>query len=129
MSGFSITLSGVEELEQELNRLSSIRWEAIREKQVIEMLNRARAPGGTPVKSGEMRIRTAAGKDEMGYLSEYAPHVEFGHRQQPGRYVPAIGKRLKASYVEGQHFLQANVDAQRPIYREDLRNAIRKETE
>lgn len=36
----------------------------------------------------------------------YASYVEEGHRQTPGRYVPAIGKRLKASWVEGQHFLK-----------------------
>lgn len=36
---------------------------------------------------------------------EYASYVEFGHRQTPGRYVPAIGKRLKTSWVEGQHML------------------------
>ncbi len=35
---------------------------------------------------------------------EYASYVEHGHRQTPGRYVPAIGKRLKASWVEGKHF-------------------------
>lgn len=36
---------------------------------------------------------------------EYASYVEFGHRQTPGRFVPAIGKRLKASWVEGKFFL------------------------
>lgn len=36
----------------------------------------------------------------------YASYVEYGHRQQPGRYVPAIGKRLKASWVEGHHMLK-----------------------
>lgn len=36
---------------------------------------------------------------------EYASYVEFGHRQTPGRYVPAIGKRLKAGWVDGQYFL------------------------
>lgn len=36
---------------------------------------------------------------------EYASYVEFGHRQEPGRYVPAIGKRLKAAWVDGQYFL------------------------
>lgn len=35
----------------------------------------------------------------------YASYVEFGHRQKPGRFVPAIGKRLKASWVEGRFFL------------------------
>ncbi len=36
---------------------------------------------------------------------EYASYVEFGHRQEPGRYVPAIGKRLKVGWVNGQYFL------------------------
>ncbi len=36
---------------------------------------------------------------------EYASYVEFGHRQTPGRYVPAIGKRLKNGWVEGQYML------------------------
>lgn len=35
----------------------------------------------------------------------YASYVEFGHRQEPGRYVPAIGKQLKVSWVEGKYFL------------------------
>lgn len=35
----------------------------------------------------------------------YASYVEFGHRQKPGRYVPAIGKRLKSSWVPGQFML------------------------
>ena len=37
--------------------------------------------------------------------TEYASYVEYGHRQEPGRYVPAIGKRLKKSWVEGQFML------------------------
>ena len=37
--------------------------------------------------------------------AEYASYVEYGHRQTPGRYVPAIGKRLKKSWVEGKLFL------------------------
>ena len=36
---------------------------------------------------------------------EYAPYVEFGHRQDPGRFVPAIGKRLKKDWVEGKFML------------------------
>lgn len=35
----------------------------------------------------------------------YASYVEFGHRQEPGRYVPAIGKALKQDWVKGQYFL------------------------
>jgi hypothetical protein len=36
---------------------------------------------------------------------KYASYVEYGHRQEPGRYVSAIGKRLKASWVEGKYML------------------------
>lgn len=49
--------------------------------------------------------------------TEYASYVEDGHRQTPGRYVPAIGKRLKASWVPGTHMLMKTmfeVDAQMP---------------
>lgn len=35
----------------------------------------------------------------------YASFVEYGHRQMRGRYVPAIGKRLKASWVKGRYML------------------------
>lgn len=37
---------------------------------------------------------------------EYAPWVENGHRQQPGRYVKAIGKRLVKPWVEGKFMLR-----------------------
>lgn len=36
---------------------------------------------------------------------EYASYVEYGHRQTPGRYVPALGKSLKASWVKGRFML------------------------
>lgn len=35
----------------------------------------------------------------------YASYVEQGHRQKPGRFVPAIGKKLVSGWVEGKHFL------------------------
>ncbi len=36
----------------------------------------------------------------------YASYVEYGHRQTAGRFVPQIGKRLKAGWVEGQFMLK-----------------------
>lgn len=36
---------------------------------------------------------------------EYASYVEYGHRQTPGRYVPAIGKKLKQGWVAGKFML------------------------
>lgn len=35
----------------------------------------------------------------------YASYVEYGHRQQPGRYVPAIKKRLKKYWVIGKFMM------------------------
>lgn len=84
----------------------------------------------TPVKSGTLRRGWMAGKStssssgnvaskttmqvvKKGSVYEisvfnsvnYASHVEYGHRQEPGRYVPAIGKRLKNAWVKGQFML------------------------
>lgn len=42
---------------------------------------------------------------------EYASYVENGHRQTPGRYVPAIGKRLVKSWVPGQFFVKNTEEA------------------
>lgn len=35
----------------------------------------------------------------------YASYVEYGHRQEPGRFVPALGKRLVNSWVDGAFML------------------------
>lgn len=111
----NITTSGIPELEAELNRLGSIRWAAVIKKQSTEMLNRARAQGGTPIDTGELRLSSGMSGDEIGYTAEYAAHVEYGHRTANG------------GYVQGLRFLQQNADAQRPIYRQALVDAIRKE--
>lgn len=47
--------------------------------------------------------------EAVGTDVEYAPYVELGHNQQPGRYVPAIGKRLVASHVAAKPFLKPAV--------------------
>lgn len=37
---------------------------------------------------------------------EYGIYVEYGHRQTPGRYVPAIGKQLVVNFVQGRFMLR-----------------------
>lgn len=73
------------------------------------------AETNTPVKTGDLRrswelkgpfFSSTDISLELRNSKNYASFVENGHRQTPGRYVPAIGKRLKASWVPGQHFLQ-----------------------
>ena len=41
---------------------------------------------------------------------EYASYVEYGHRQTPGRYVPALGKRLKEGWVLGKFMLTISAE-------------------
>ena len=47
---------------------------------------------------------------------EYAIYVELGHNQQPGRYVPAIGKRLVASHVAAKPFLKPALEGHKDEY-------------
>jgi len=37
---------------------------------------------------------------------EYASYVENGHRQTPGRYVPALNRQLVKGWVDGVHMLE-----------------------
>ena len=81
-----------------------------------------------PVKTGNLRnsishaIRDEGGTVELGVGSnvEYAPYVELGHYQQPGRYVPAIGKRLVADYVPAKPFLRPAIENHAAEYNEIL---------
>lgn len=48
---------------------------------------------------------------------DYSSYVEFGHRQEPGRYVKAIGKKLKKAWVAGTFMLtisEKELEAQLP---------------
>lgn len=80
------------------------------------------AGGGTPVDKGELRnSRTVENgsatkfEGEFGYVKEYAPHVEYGHLTTNG------------GYVEGQRFLQQNVEIEKPLYYAALLKCIQEE--
>lgn len=74
------------------------------------------AKANCPVKTGNLRRSIMSEESQKGnrYIArigpdiktaKYAEWVEKGHTQQPGRYVPAIGKRLVASWVEGKWYM------------------------
>ena len=92
------------------------RWNALQQvfpqialREHTEMYNRGKSDGGTPVRTGElMGSLTLMGTSGITYIKDYAAHVEYGHRTRGG------------GYVEGQRFLEANVKAQEPIYRDHL---------
>ena len=68
----------------------------------------------TPTITGELRrgwtignIVRRADVYEIEVINKklYASYVEYGHRQQIGRYVKAIGKRLVKGWVEGRFMM------------------------
>lgn len=133
-----ITLIGVEKLERKLKTLNALRFDGVVKKNTVNLFNYMKSSGHTPVDTGELRNslesigkndkdkwikRDAAdfrnvvdsnGGGVVGYKSEYAPHVEYGHRTVGG-------------WVPGQYYLKNGVDHQREIYRQDLIDAIKKE--
>lgn len=64
----------------------------------------------TPVISGLLRANWACRIDGtwiiIENLTQYAAAVNYGHRQEAGRYVPVIGKRLVRPYVAGKYMLE-----------------------
>ena len=74
--------------------------------------------------ANSIRTEVNGGTGTVGYLAEYAPHVEYGHRQNVGQYVPDLGKRLKAKYVEGQHFFRRAVTETKADLAKELRLAL-----
>lgn len=115
-----IILTGAERLAEKLRSMNSIRFDAVCTKNLTEIFNRAKN-GGTPVDTGKLKESRFLSKPngngfsgEVGYTIEYAPHVEYGHRT------------LNGGFVQGQHFLRDNVEEQKPIFRQDLIDAIKK---
>ena len=80
----------------------------------VGMLTSGYAQDLCPVDTGNLRDSiTHAYSDEgkkvtliVGTNVYYAPFVELGHHQQPGRFVPKIKKRLVRSWVPGKPFLR-----------------------
>lgn len=57
---------------------------------------------------------------------EYASYVEYGHRQTPGRYVPALGKRLKRGWAPGKLMLAKSEQEIQDIAPKVLESEIKK---
>lgn len=88
----------------------------------------------TPVKTGVLNKNwyVVITKVSGGYEAEiinntgYASYVNYGHRQTPGRYVPAIGKRLKKGWVDGKFFIELSVAELRAITEPLLEKKLKK---
>lgn len=87
---------------------------------------RGKAIDNTPVgATGDLRINWKKTDATGGQITvynnvKYAAHVEYGHRQEVGRFVPAIGKRLKRPFVPGRHMLERAVDQVDASFEQDV---------
>lgn len=100
------------ELDALLSRLNAADGEACIEKgmQVLAQRGVDIAKKNTPVGSTGNLRRNWKVKEAKALRAvlfnpvKYAEYVEYGHRQQVGRYVPTLGKRLKVPWVKGQFY-------------------------
>lgn len=115
-----IKLTGIQELEKELRKQSLKDFKEVGDDMVGEMFNRASTL--TPLDTGELRLSRSvtmtsslgAYSATFGYTKDYGPHVEYGHRTKSG------------AFVSGQYYLRANVEAQRPLYKQRLKEELSK---
>ena len=97
----------------ELKRLTAVNLHKVVKDTEKSIYNRGKRPGGTPVRTGELRQSLGVNGDEVGYKKEYAPQVEYGHRTPAG------------TYVKGRRYLQRNVEKERPLFKKRIEKAIR----
>lgn len=123
--------SGLDELIQRLDEAAKKVPDA-RDKFLAQEaeLVRGDAVSLSPVDTGNLREAWKCSTPDNGRVevynnTEYAAHVEYGHRQQVGRYVPAIGKRLKKPFVEGKHMLRDAVQQRQDSFAEDAEDILK----
>ena len=125
--GITVDVSQIEGFQQKIKALNGTQRDMFFRDCCMEGANRlvALVKPLTPVQHGTLRAGWDNALGGLGAASvsktqgagssysvtvenatPYASYVEYGHRQTPGRYVPAIGKRLVASWVEGKHMLE-----------------------
>lgn len=84
-----------------------------------------------PVQTGNLKgsMESEVNQQEkavyIGTAVEYAPYVEFGHHQEVGRYVPAIGARLVKEFVPAQPFLKPAIQNHLDEYKNILETELK----
>ena len=80
------------------------------ERYTKENLTRNRSVQSNTLRGSITHDKMDSRTEVIGTPVYYAPYVELGHHQQPGRYVPAIKKRLKNSWVPAKPFLRPAIE-------------------
>lgn len=122
MSGFDFDYSEFEKFADNFKKISA---KITNLDAAVEALQRAgnkslaTVKKATPTKGGTLKRGWAVEKVQKSSNGaslmlinnvEYAPFVEYGHRQKVGRYVPKLGKRLVKPWVNGSFMLTDSMD-------------------
>lgn len=83
-------------------------------------------PYGGTLRGSITHQRQGDDTELIGSDVKYAPYVEFGHHQEVGRYVPAIGKRLVRDYVPGKPYLRPALENHVSEYKEVFESELKK---
>ena len=127
MADVTVDFRGFAELQKRIEELNGVQLQAAKQQSVKEMaaVYLAEAKRNTPTRgvqtverngvtittnSEHMKRSWNAGAVEQNgreykvkvfNTASYASYVNDGHRQQPGRYVPILGKRLVKNWRDG----------------------------
>lgn len=129
--GEVIKMSSSKSISIKINRalMSSIDSAIIRALEMCGGKAETYAKKLCPVDTGNLRLsithqRSGNDTEIIGTAVKYAPYVEFGHHQEVGRYVPAIGKRLVKDFVPGKPYLapalENHVSEYEQIFKDEL---------
>ncbi len=102
---------------------------------VIETANKlatdakSAAPRDTGGLANSVRVEVRDTSATVGYTADYAPHVEYGHRQNVGQFVKGLGddgsgRRLVKPFIPGQNFFRPCVERARDGFRSRIEQAI-----
>lgn len=126
-----LEFSGLDELIQRLDEAEK-KLPGARDKFLSQEAELVRGDAAelTPVDTGNLREAWKRSAPENGRVdvynnTEYAAHVEYGHRQKVGQYVPTIGKRLKKPFVEGKHMLRDAIQQRQDSFAEGAEDILK----
>ena len=89
-----------------------------------------------PVVTGNLRRSITSGEVELngneysmtvGSSLSYARYVEEGHKQDVGKYIPVIKKKLKKEFVPGNHVIKDSVDLHQSKLIKRIQERVEKE--
>jgi phage gpG-like protein len=113
----------LDELQTKINRALEIcGGEA--EKHIKTNLTRNRSVRSNTLRSSIAHEQLDDRTEIIGTNVKYAPYVELGHHQQPGRYVPAIKRRLVKSWVPGKPYMRPALDNNKEQYRKIIKTEL-----